>query len=217
MKRILIFITLLITTCEVNAQEAEFYFLFLNRNPDRPAISQEEEDSLQSAHMNNIERLVREGKLLVAGPFEGGGGIFILDTDTFKQAQEWIMTDPAVQAGRFRLELLPWKKRVGTPCLASTDAKMVKYTFIRYVPHLTKFNIQQSPLLFKEHDDYMVKVRAAHEVITEGIFVPHDGGVLIISDEPDKALIMNDPTVMEGMLYPEFKSIWLAEGSFCYQ
>ena len=215
MRLALAIVSLFIFLGSTQAQEADHFFLFLNENPDKPDLHRQKVDSIQRAHLENMSNLAREGKLLVAGPFEGGGGIFILDTKIYAEAEEWVMSDPAVQAGRFRLELLPWKNNVGRPCLADSDAEMVKYTFIRYVPHLTKFNIQQSPLLFKEHDDYMKKVRQAHEVIAQGLFVPNDGGVLILKGEADKNLIMKDPTVMEGMLYPEFREIWLAQGSFC--
>ncbi len=215
MKIVLGIFCAMLTTLQVAGQDAHFYFLFLHTNPDREALSRPEVDSIQSLHLENIGNLAREGKLLVAGPFEGGGGIFILNTKDYEEAEEWVLSDPAVRARRFRLELLPWKDVQGEPCLASQDASMVKYSYVRYVPHLTKFNIQQSPVLFKQHDDHMVKVRAAHEVITYGLFVPNDGGVLIVQGEPDRELIMADPAVRDGMLYPEFKEIWLAEGSFC--
>ncbi len=211
----LVLILIISGFAELPAQEADYYFIFLNSNPDKKELSQEETDSIQSAHLDNISRLAQEGKLLVAGPFEGGGGVFILNTGEYNEAEEWILSDPAVRAGRFRIEIIPWKPVAAKPCLASADANMVKYSFVRYVPHLTKFNIQQSPLLFREHDTYMDRVRSAHDVITYGVFVPHDGSVLIVKGEPDKELIMKDPTVQEGMLYPDFRTVWLAEGSFC--
>jgi uncharacterized protein YciI len=199
----------------VSAQDG-YYFLFLNTNPTRAELSKKETDSLQEGHMANMARMANEGKLVVAGPFEGGGGIFILKTGDFREAQSWILTDPAIQAGRYRLELLPFEARTGTPCLASEDSPMAKFNFIRYEPYLTKFNIQKSPVLFQDHDDYLEKVKAAHDVVSEGIFTPNDGGILILRGAPDKELIMQDPAVKEGMLQPVFKELWLAEGSFCH-
>lgn len=213
----LLIICMMLAGWQTKSQEATHYFLFLESNPGRPELPPAQVDSLQQAHLENIGKLAREGKLVVAGPFEGGGGIFILNTGNFEEAEKWVQTDPAVQAGRFKLELLPWKTRVGKPCLASPDAEMAKFSFIRYEPHQTKFNIRQAPLLFKAHDDYMKKVLEAHDVVTEGLFVPNDGGVLIVEGEPDRELIMNDPAVRDGILYPVFREIWLSRGSFCEQ
>ena len=66
---------------------------------------------LQQAHMANIRRLAEEGKLILAGPFLGSGplrGIYVFDVTTVEEARELTMTDPAIQAGRLEMELLPW-------------------------------------------------------------------------------------------------------------
>ena len=69
-------------------------FVFLNSRKDKPELPKEELDKLMDGHMKNIERLAKEGKLIVAGPFEGGGGIFIMNTSSVKEASEWLSTDP---------------------------------------------------------------------------------------------------------------------------
>lgn len=198
----------------LQAQEG-YYFLFLNSNPSKPELSKSAVDSLQKAHIDNIGRLARENKLLVAGPFEGGGGLFILNTSEFHEAQNWILTDPAIQAGRYLLELMPYKPRINIPCLASEDSPMSMFTFVRYEPYLTKFNVQQSAQLFQAHDEHLKKVIKDHDVITEGIFVPNDGGILILKGDLNEELIMQDPAVLDGILYPEIKKLYMAEGSFC--
>ena len=66
---------------------------------------------LQEAHMENIRRLAAEGKLIIAGPFPGGGelrGIYIFDVTTIDEARALTETDPAIQAGRLKMELHPW-------------------------------------------------------------------------------------------------------------
>ena len=66
-------------------------------------------------HFNNIERLAEEGKLLVAGPFYGidrvpgsWRGLFVFNTADTAEARSWVHSDPAVQAGVFRVVLAPW-------------------------------------------------------------------------------------------------------------
>ncbi len=88
----------------------QYYFVLLWAGPNQGGTP-EEIESVQRGHMENIARLVREGKLAIAGPFEDGGklrGIFILDVPTKAEAEAVIATDPAVQAGRLRPEILTW-------------------------------------------------------------------------------------------------------------
>lgn len=61
--------------------------------------------------MANMQRLGAEGKLLLAGPFGDDTdlrGIFVFKVASMEEAQALIATDPAVQAGRLRVELHPW-------------------------------------------------------------------------------------------------------------
>jgi uncharacterized protein YciI len=63
-------------------------------------------------HMDNIGRLVDEGKLVVAGPLGKNDltyrGIFILNVKTVEEAAELLQSDPAVKEGLLAAELLPW-------------------------------------------------------------------------------------------------------------
>src|SRR5262245_44581838 len=71
-------------------------FLKSGPNRDRP---REEAQKLQAAHRANINRLAREGKLVLAGPFESSGdlrGIYIFDVRTVAEAEALTKTDPAI-------------------------------------------------------------------------------------------------------------------------
>jgi len=63
-------------------------------------------------HMKNITELVKEGKMIVAGPLGKNDqtyrGIFILDVTTFEQAQELLQTDLAVKEKLLAFELYHW-------------------------------------------------------------------------------------------------------------
>lgn len=69
-------------------------------------------DSCFSGHMNNIGKLVDEGKLIIAGPMEKNDktyrGIFILNVTTHEEAEELLKTDPAIHAGFLEPELYKW-------------------------------------------------------------------------------------------------------------
>jgi len=195
--------------------QEKYVYVFLNTNPDREDIPKAQVDSLQKGHLANIQKLAKEDKLLIAGPFDGGGGIFVMNTSSVEQAKEWIATDPAIAANRYRIETLPWTPRVGGACLVDSDAEFVTYTYVRFNTHITKFNVQDAPLWFKKHDDHIDKIVDAGTVISEGVFDNSDGSVLVLEGELDPQVIMNDPAVQNGIIVPEIKKIWVGKGSFC--
>ncbi|NJN41781.1 MAG: hypothetical protein HC811_05655, partial [Flammeovirgaceae bacterium] len=96
MIRLILFFSLMSYLISSNAQP--YTFVFLNSRTDKAELPKEELDALMQKHLANIERLVKEEKLIVAGPFEGGGGIFIMNTTSVDQAREWLSTDAAIQA-----------------------------------------------------------------------------------------------------------------------
>lgn len=104
---------------ETKAEKAEEpakmkqYFVGLIYKGDHrdPNASQEEVMELQRLHLENISRLHREGKMVMAGPFGHGGdlrGLFFYNVETQEEAEELAQTDPAVKAGRLRVEIYPW-------------------------------------------------------------------------------------------------------------
>ncbi len=86
----------------------KYYFVELITNPDREKLPQVEVDSIQRAHMANIGRMAKEGQLMLAGPFENGGGIFILKAESLEEAESIAALDPAIKAGRLLTEIRPW-------------------------------------------------------------------------------------------------------------
>lgn len=85
----------------------QYYFVELIQN-DSATFNPEEARKIQMAHMANIKRMAEEGKLLLAGPFADGGGLFILNTSAQEEAEAWIREDPAVKAGRFKFRMRLW-------------------------------------------------------------------------------------------------------------
>ena len=108
---------LFVFSLSLTAQEMRFYVMgMLYRGPQWTAEATEEVKKLQEGHMANINKLAGEKKLILAGPMAGTGdlrGIFVFDTDDLKQAQAWCDQDPAVKAGRLRVELHRWYSAKG--------------------------------------------------------------------------------------------------------
>jgi len=80
--------------------------------PDAPAFSEQEEAELQDAHMSHLAQLHQAGQLLAAGPVLGAPdrdlrGFSILNVDP-ERARKLKEQDPAVRAGKYRIEVYPW-------------------------------------------------------------------------------------------------------------
>jgi len=87
-----------------------YVMAFLKAGPNRDR-SAEEGRKLQRAHLENINRLAAEGKLVMAGPFADDGpirGIYLFDVSTVAEAETLTKSDPAIQAGSLVMELHPW-------------------------------------------------------------------------------------------------------------
>ena len=88
----------------------KYVMAYLKRGPNRDRDSVEAAE-LQIAHLKNITRMAKEGKLVLAGPFLDDGdvrGIYIFDVETVEEAEELTNTDPAIKAGSLIMELRPW-------------------------------------------------------------------------------------------------------------
>lgn len=70
-------------------------------------------------HMNNIQKLVKEEKMIVAGPLGKNDktyrGIFILDVKTLDEAKVLLQADPAVTEGLLEAEYFLWYGSAALP------------------------------------------------------------------------------------------------------
>ena len=98
----------------------KYVLVILKTGPNTTAL-EDEKKQLFAGHMANIQKLAKDGKLAVAGPFGKNDltyrGIFILNCETVDEAEALAKGDPAVQAGIFTCEYIPW---FGTAALMAT-------------------------------------------------------------------------------------------------
>ena len=93
-----------------------YYVGLLYRGPSWSPEDTRERRAIQEGHLANIQRLADEGKLLLAGPFTDGGelrGLFVFQVGSLEEAKALCDSDPAVKAGRLRVELHPWYSAKG--------------------------------------------------------------------------------------------------------
>ncbi len=125
MKKILILSFLLLEiVMQVQAQEEfeytdgdttyimkKYYMVLLLANPDREYLDSAIVAEIQQAHLDNISRLAKEGKIVMAGPMGDDGdlrGIFVMDCVSLEEAESLVYTDPAIQKKRMLFEVHPW-------------------------------------------------------------------------------------------------------------
>jgi uncharacterized protein YciI len=90
-------------------------------------------DSSFAGHMKNIERLVQEKKLIVAGPMMKNDrsyrGIFILDVSTLEEAEQLLQKDPAIASKFLEPELFLWYGSAALPLYLDASDKIWKTGF----------------------------------------------------------------------------------------
>ncbi|NDK54565.1 YciI family protein [Pontibacter fetidus] len=106
------------------------YVLVILKTGSNTTTDKEKLNQYFRGHMENIGRLAKEGKLVVAGPLgkndKSYRGIFILDAKTIEEAQKLVETDPAVKAKIFDVELYPWYGSAALPVYLDTHSKISK-------------------------------------------------------------------------------------------
>jgi len=88
----------------------QYVMVFLKKGPTTIADTAKR-NALQRAHLDNIGKLAKEGKLILAGPFMDNTelrGIYLFAVNSLEEAQQLANTDPAVVAGTLIMELHPW-------------------------------------------------------------------------------------------------------------
>ena len=105
--------------CSIRAQEKSvegfdmttYYVVLLYRGSKwTPAVTSET-NRIQDAHMANIRKMAKSGKLILAGPFTADGklrGTFVFHVGSLEEAKALADADPAVKAGRLVAEIHPW-------------------------------------------------------------------------------------------------------------
>jgi uncharacterized protein YciI len=184
------------------AQNRSLMMVLLTLDPNRPVLSQDEIDSLQTAHMANIQRMAREGKLLIAGPFGSGGGIFVLSTESKDTARMWLNTDPAVRSKRWIIESYPYIPRIGNICVVAVKYEMVTYNFVRF--EWRGGNVENQLLTLVDP-----------ELIVGAGSLEGSGTVVITRNDVDQKALSKETLVRDGNIKVTVNKLWIAKGSFC--
>jgi uncharacterized protein YciI len=93
----------------MGVQLDHFTIALLILRPDAPNLDEEAAARLQDAHMAHLANLHEAGYLIAAGPLADAKfrGLSILNVEP-EQARVLKEQDPAVLAGRFSVQIIPW-------------------------------------------------------------------------------------------------------------
>ncbi len=131
MKRAILFFSLAVLGIFVSAQEKrEFsysegdttytmkrYVFMLLESGETKSKDSTEAAHFQELHLAHLNSMAKSGKLIVAGPFEGGGehrGLLIFDVETVEEALKLESEDPTVKTGRLKMNAFYWWGAKGT-------------------------------------------------------------------------------------------------------
>ena len=97
-------------TSVYSGEMKRYWLVLLQKGPNRnqDSISAEK---IQAAHMANINRLAKEGKLIMAGPIgveDDLRGIFLMNCADSTEVENFVKTDSAVITGRLIMKYYPW-------------------------------------------------------------------------------------------------------------
>lgn len=149
MKRLIIVVLLSVFTLGANAQidspiydqaladslggddyGMKMYVLVILKTGTNKSDNKQTVDSLFKGHLANIGRLAALKKLIVAGPLKKNEkayrGIFVFDVKTTEEANELLITDPAVKHKLLDAEMYQWYGSAALPEYLKSHEKIEK-------------------------------------------------------------------------------------------
>lgn len=106
------------------------YVLVILKTGTNTTTDKQTLDSLFRGHMDNIQRLSAQRKLIVAGPVgknpNNYRGIFILDVKTHDEALQILTADPTIREKIFDVELYDWYGSAALPTYLPAHTKIEK-------------------------------------------------------------------------------------------
>ncbi|MEE4257911.1 MAG: YciI family protein [Bacteroidales bacterium] len=206
---LLLLFSIMLSSFTLGAQE--LYLVYLHTNPNRVTLPECDVNALQEGHLNNIQRLYDEGNLILAGPFDEGGGIFVLKTKSYQEALELLKTDPAIAANRYIVETMPLGIQKGMICSQDEPYEMIPFNFIEYRP----VDGSEAGIPYLDQMDYAKK-----EVVVFSAAISQEddriGYITILPMEADaESYAREAPVVKKGTHSYEVLKWWSTDKTFC--
>jgi len=218
MKRSMIllsFLVLLFNACSF--RDEALFFVFLNPNPEKAKLSEEESRPIMEGHLANIHRLAQEGIIKVAGPFENGGGIFIMQAGSVKDAFNILNSDPGIQAGVWTLDIHPFKTVYGELCAAPDTSEI-------HAMHLARVALKddvdasfKSVFTSREHLGYLEENKYEN-LLYAGYFTDEPTGIIVLNTDNTvvaERFFITNPISIQKKVNHGVKKWWSTPNTFC--
>ena len=109
------------------------YVLVILRTGPTRVDDAEERKAMFAGHMANMDRLSKEGKLALAGPFGDKDGdwrgLFVFAVDSIDEAKVLVATDPVIVKGEMVAEYHTWYGSAATMLIGELHEKVAKKSF----------------------------------------------------------------------------------------
>ncbi len=204
------------------------HVVLLLRGPNSTAgPSTPELEKLQAAHIAHLTKLGQEGHAYIAGPMGVDGdlrGIILMKAASADAARALEADDPAVKAGRLKIEVVSYMSPANWFSFAPIPAEISMRQFVfGYLTAGPKAADAQAlpPTVHEDHLASMWAMRDAGVLVAGGPIVNggNRAGVVIFAlDSVDKAraLLEQDPGVKAGLfgieLYPWYAADHILKG-----
>lgn len=152
-----------------------YQLVMLKKGPSAGTVSTPEGQALVKDHVAYIYKLGAEGKGMAAGPFTDNGeiqGIIMMKAASPERAREMESADPAVQAGIFTMEVLPFMSPEGWfgRWAAFGEFETVYFGFLKRGPNRGQ-DEDTAKRLQQEHMSYMDGQAKEGKLVVAGPFL----------------------------------------------
>lgn len=97
----------------------KMYYLVILKSGSNQVTDKEKMGELFKGHMDNINKLVKDGKMVIAGPLGKNDkqyrGIFVLNVKSKEEVDALLEGDTAIKEKVFDVEIFPWYGSAALP------------------------------------------------------------------------------------------------------
>lgn len=194
----------------------DMYILGLMHRGSGDLPAGETAESLQKAHIANLNTMWDEGLLLASGPIADKGelrGVVIFRGDDRAAVERRVNADPLIRSGRLRIALKPWMgpEKIGTAYKEWTTAnpgaadKMRTYQLVLMRPAPTAAPLTPAEQL-AHLKNMAAMVEAGHLMVAGPVLEPGDlAGLFVFDTDAAEAakLVAGDPAVSSKKMVVE--------------
>ena len=199
------------------------HIAMLYRGPNYVPGTSPENQKLQEGHLAHLAKLGKEGHAFIAGPIGGGGdlaGIVMMKAPTAEAARALEAEDPAVKAGRLRIEMVTYMSPGNWfsfgPIKEGMSMRAFVFGFLKTKPGAKP----PDAAMLDAHLATLWSMRQAGTLLAAGPTVPtvpanDRAGVFVLAvDSVDKARAMleQEPSVKNGVFSFEMYRWSAADG-----